>query len=175
MLMIKVEGYAEAKAIIDQLPNNMQKRMLLAALRLSSKRMLSSAKSKVPVRSGELRRQLKVVRFRDKTAPRSEVDVAVKPVFSRTRKKGAVNQYYGKFIHEGTVNPRTSRRKGSLLVFRGRDGKMVFARAVKGIKPTPFLEEAYRENAESVVASFGENLAVAVEKYIDKNFKPINK
>ena len=41
MLTIKVNGYKEAKAILDELPNNMQKKMLLAALRLSAKPALS--------------------------------------------------------------------------------------------------------------------------------------
>ena len=49
MLKIEVKGYQEAKALLDQLPNNMQKRMLLAALRSSAKPMLQSAKGKVPV------------------------------------------------------------------------------------------------------------------------------
>ena len=44
MLKIEVKGYREAKALLDQLPNNMQKRMLLAALRSSAKPMLQGAK-----------------------------------------------------------------------------------------------------------------------------------
>lgn len=36
MLTLKVDGYIEAKRIMDQLPNNMQKRMLLTALRTSA-------------------------------------------------------------------------------------------------------------------------------------------
>ena len=73
MLKIEVKGYQEAKALLDQLPNNMQKRMLLAALRSSAKPMLLSAKGKVPVRSGRLKRQLRIVRFRDRSASKSEV------------------------------------------------------------------------------------------------------
>lgn len=175
MLVIKVEGYKEAKAILDELPNNMQKRMLLTALRSSSKPMLQSAKGKVPVKSGKLKKQLRTVRFRDRTAPKSEVDVAVKPVFDRTKKKGAINEYYGKFIHEGTRDPRTSRKNGKLLVFDDAQGRKVFVRSVKGIRPTPFLEQAYSENSERTVAIFGDELAKAVEKFINKNFKPIIK
>ena len=118
LLKVKVEGYAEAKRILDELPNTMQKSMLLAALRTSARPMLQTAKNRVPVRSGRLRKQLRIVRFKDRTAPKSEVDIAVKPVFERTKKNGAVNQYYGKFIHEGTADPRIPRKKGKhLLVF----------------------------------------------------------
>ena len=58
MLTVKVEGYAEAKRILDELPNTMQKRMLNTALRMSAKPMLQSAQSKVPVRTGKLKNAL---------------------------------------------------------------------------------------------------------------------
>lgn len=173
MLTIKVNGYKEAKAILDELPNNMQKKMLLAALRLSAKPALDAAKQNVPVRSGALKKQLKIVRFRDRTAPKSEVDVAVKSVFSRSKKKKAINEYYGKFIHEGTKDPRTPRKKGRIMVFIGKDGEKVYASSVKGIKPTPYLEKAYAQTSERIVAEFGDNLGNAVEKFVNKNFKKI--
>ncbi len=175
MLKIEVKGYREAKAILDQLPNNMQKRMLLAALRSSAKPMLQGAKSKVPIRSGRLKRQLRIVRFRDRSASKSEVSIAVKPVFEKTKKKGAINQYYGKFIHEGTANPRVPRKKGKTLVFENASGEKIFVKSVKGIRPTPYLEQAYTENSERVVASFGDELAAAVEKFVNRNFKPVAK
>ena len=174
MLKIEVKGYREAKAILDQLPNNMQKRMLLAALRSSAKPMLLSAKGKVPVRSGRLKRQLRIVRFRDRKAPKSEVSVAVKPVFEKTKKKGTINQYYSKFIHEGTTDPRVS-RKGKTLVFQNEAGEKIFVKSVKGIRPNPYLEQAYTENSDHVEASFGIELAAAVEKYVNKNFKSVAK
>ena len=175
MLKIEVKGYREAKTLLDQLPNNMQKRMLLAALRSSAKPMLQGAKSKVPMRSGRLKRQLRIVRFRDRSASKSEVSIAVKPVFEKTKKKGAINQYYGKFIHEGTANPRVPRKKGQTLVFENASGEKIFVKSVKGIRPPPYLEQAYTENSERVVASFGDELATAVEKFVNRNFKPVEK
>lgn len=172
MLTVKVEGYVEAKRILDELPNNMQKKMLLAALRSSAKPMLQSAKSKVPVRSGKLKKKLRIVRCKDRSASKSEVSIAVKPVFEVPKKKGIINEYYGKFIHEGTNDPRTS-KKGKSLVFQNERGDKVFTRSVKGIKPTPFLEQAYSENSERTVVSFGDALTAAVEKFVAKNFKPI--
>lgn len=172
MLTIKINGYRQAKEILDGLPNGMQRSILLAALRQSARPMLTSARGKVPVRSGKLKRQLRIVRFRDRNAPKSEVAVAVKPVFDRSKKSGAVNQYYGKFIHEGTKDPRLS-RKGKLLVFENKQGEKVFVRSVKGIRATPFLEKAYGETNERTVAIFGDELAAAVGRYIQKHFKPV--
>ena len=174
MLTIKIEGYTDAKRILDQLPNTMQKRMLVSALRSSAKPILQSARSKVPIRSGKLKRQLRIIRFKDRNAAKSEVDVAVKPVFEGSKKKGATNEYYGKFVHEGTADPRTS-KKGKLLVFQNEQGEKIFTRSVKGIKATPFLEQAYTENNERTITLFGDELAAAVEKFIAKNFKPIIK
>lgn len=173
MLTLKVDGYVEAKRIMDQLPNNMQKRMLLTALRTSAQPMLRTAKGRVPVRTGRLRRQLRIVRFRDRNAPRSEVDVAVKPVFERTKRKGSVNQHYGKFIHEGTKDPRTS-RKGRLLVFENERGEKIFTRSVRGLRAVPFLEIAYSQESERTVALFGDALAAAVEKFVVRNFKAVS-
>ena len=166
MLTLKVDGYVEAKRIMDQLPNNMQKRMLLTALRTSAQPMLRTAK-------GRLRRQLRIVRFRDRNAPRSEVDVAVKPVFERTKRKGSVNQYYGKFIHEGTKDPRTS-RKGRLLVFENERGEKIFTQSVRGLRAVPFLEIAYTQESERTVALFGDALAAAVERFVVRNFKAVS-
>lgn len=174
MLTVKVDGYREAKDILDDMPRTMQKSMLRSALKSSAKPFVQGARNRVPVRSGELKRQIKVVSFRDKSAPKTEVDVAVKPVFSKTKKKKA-NQYYGKFIHEGTVDPRYPRKKGGVLVFTTANGDKVFARHVKGIKPRPFIEESYTENQEKVVAGFGDALATSVEKYVNKHFKKVER
>lgn len=175
MLTVKVDGYQQAKDILDDLPRTMQKTMLRSALKSSAKPFVLGARSRVPVRSGELKRQIKVVSFRDKSAPKTEVDVAVKPVFSKTKKKGIANQYYGKFIHEGTRDPRYPRKKGGVLVFTTASGEKVFARHVKGLQPRPFIEESYKENQEKVVAGFGDNLAASVEKYVNKHFKKVDK
>ena len=173
MLTIEVDGYAAAKRILDELPNTMQKRMLLAALRASAKPMLQSARSKVPVRTGKLKKQLRTVRYKDRNASKSEVAIAVKPVFERTKKKGAVNEYYGKFIHEGTKDPRTS-RKGRLLVFENERGEKIFTRSVRGLRAVPFLEIAYTQESERTVALFGDALAAAVEKFVVRNFKAVS-
>lgn len=172
MLKIKVDGYQQAKEALDQMSNNLQKRVLRSALKSSAKPMLKSAQSKVPVRSGKLKEQLKTVSFRDRGAPRSEVSVAVKPVFSRNKKKGTVNEYYGKFVHEGTKDPRTA-RKGKIMVFENAQGEKVFTRSTKGLKANPFLEKAYTESNSRTVEIFGDELGKAVTRFVRGNFKPV--
>lgn len=172
MLKVKVEGYKEAKEILDGLPNNMQRSILIAALRQSVKPMLTPARNKVPVKSGKLKKQLRIVRHKDRNQSKTEVAVAVKPVLDKSKKSGAVNQFYGKFVHEGTAERRVS-RKGKMLVFENQQGEKVFLKSVKGIKAMPYLEMAYTETGERTVTVFGNELAAAVEKYVARNFKPV--
>lgn len=175
MLKIKVEGYGQAREILDKLPNNMQKKMLRQALKKSSRPFVKGAQSRVPVKTGQLKKQLKVVSFRDRQAPKTEVDVAVKHVFFWSRKKKTVNEYYGKFVHEGTSDPRTPRKRGRVLVFTTSSGEKVFARKVKGLKSQPYIEESYKENYGKVVEGFGDELSISVERFVNKNFKPVEK
>ena len=76
-------------------------------------------------------------------------------------------------IHEGAREPRTPRREGRILVFTGSEGETVCARSVKGLKATPFLEQAYSETSERIVSEFGDSLATAVERFVGRNFKKI--
>lgn len=171
MLKIKVEGYKDAKRILDDMPNNMQKNMLGTALRGSAKPIMQSARNKVPVKSGKLKKMLRIIRFRERNAPgNASVGCPSSRSLKRPKRKGPVNEFYGKFIHEGTADPRVS-RKGKMLTFENQAGERVFVKSVKGIKATPFLEQAYAEGGERTVTIFGDELARAVEKYVAKNFK----
>ena len=171
-MSIKVEGYKETIAVLKQLTDAMRKNIIRSALRASAKPMLKSARSKVPKRTGQLAKQLKIASYRDRNAPRSEVSVAIKPVFSRHKKSGKANAFYARFIHEGTVDPRKS-KKGKLLVFKNREGKMIFTRSVKGIKANPFLTRAFHEQGDHTIRIFSDELGKAVEKYVNKRFKKI--
>lgn len=62
-----------------------------------------------------------------------------------------------------------------MLVFTLPNGDKVFARKVKGLKARPYIEESYKENYQKVVEGFGDELASSVEKFVNKNFKPVEK
>lgn len=171
---IEVKGYEQAKKIMDQLDNSMQKKILLRTLKTSSRTMLRSAKEYAPKKTGALRKMLKVVRYRDKSAPKTEIDVAIKHVFSKT-KKGKINQYYGRMIHEGTVDPRINKSKkgGKKVMVFMNGGETIFTYKTKGLKANPYVEKAYNTNVNNTIRDFGDNLAAEVNKFVDKNFKSI--
>ena len=60
--------------------------------------------------------------------------------------------YYALYVSLGTgiYGPKGAPikpKKGKALVFRGRDGELVYARQVKGMPPNPFLTNALRVGA----------------------------
>ena len=171
MANIEVKGYKEAVAILQQMPVVMRNRMLVTSLRNAAKPMLRSAKAQAPTRSGELKKMLRIVRLRKTDSP-TEVAVTLRHVFNKT-KKGKENQYYAKFVHEGTKSPRTSRKRGRMLVFTDSSGNKVFRRSVKGLRPNPYLERAYASSEATTLNLFGDELSKAIEKYVNKHFKPI--
>lgn len=167
--IIRTEGFAQAKDILDQLPNNMQKKLLRQALRASSRPMLAAAKREAPRRTGKLANMLRIVNYR-KVQSRSEVAVAIKHVFN-TSKSGKVNQYYGKFVHEGT-NERVAKR-GKVFVFENEQGEKVFTRKAKAMTPNPYIQRAYDANVEGLIMHFGNDLAGGIDKFVAKKFKPV--
>lgn len=64
-----------------------------------------------------------------------------------------VTASYGLFVHEGTgiYGPKRrpiEARPGRMFVFPGRDGKLVFTRRIKGMRPRPFLRQALQAVTE---------------------------
>lgn len=169
MVNVKVEGYKEAYAIMEQLSVQMQKTILKTALRKSAKPMLDAAKAKVPVSSGELKKKLKTVGFK-KVNSKTEVAVAIKHVFGKNNKKGTVNEFYGKFVHEGTKDRKAQKNK--MLAFKSKSGELIFRRSVKGLQAKPYIEEAYNQEVSRVEKEFGNELQKSVEAFVSKNFKP---
>lgn len=165
---IKLYGEKQAILIFGQLALNMQKKILLQTLRSSSREMLASAKQHVPKRSGKLKRMLKIVKFRKVDTP-SEVAIAIKHVFAIS-KGGKINEYYGKFIHEGTAQRKTKKNIVAKI-----NGRATFLGQNRGaIKANPYLERAYSEKADNTIAVFGSELDKNISKFISKNFKPVS-
>jgi hypothetical protein len=61
-----------------------------------------------------------------------------------------VDTEYGAYVHTGTgiYGPRRQRivpKRGKYLVFRGRDGRLVFAKSVRGMRPNQYLTRAMNQ------------------------------
>lgn len=166
-ITVKVEGLKEVTKLFDTLPNKLQKSIISPALRVSSKPMLAVAKARVPVDTGRLRDQLKIVRLRKFIGPH-EIAVGIKPVFEKT-KNGEINQYYGRFIHDGTKERKPKNKK--VLAFKNSAGELIFTRSAKAIPANPYLVEAYNAEANNTFNAFEKNLFKSVDKFMKKQTK----
>lgn len=68
MASFKVEGLAELKRAMAEVPIAMQGKVSLELLRKAGKPMLEAARARAPVRTGRLRRNIYMARARDSTA-----------------------------------------------------------------------------------------------------------
>lgn len=99
----------------------------------------NSAIKKAPRRTGTLRRSIQA----------REVTRAGGVFLGKVIQDETVASY-GKFVEFGTgiyaghgpITPKTAK----VLVWRGRDGKMVFRRSVKGMRQRPYLRPAILDN-----------------------------
>lgn len=165
MLNIKIENYAEAMEIISELPQEMQRLVFLPALKKSSKSMLVAAKNRAPKDSGALAKSLKITS--ERRWKHTLTEVGIKPVFRRFSAT-TENQYYGAMVIGGTAERVP--KKGKMLAFADKSGKMIFTPKAKALPARPFIEESFNATANQVGAAFEKEVIAATEKFINKNF-----
>lgn len=174
---IRIEGVPEAVAAIKDLEHQLQKRLVRQALQKSAAPLIASARARAPQRTGRLRRSIGVVPLR-KDRVRTVIPVAVGPVFEVT-KNGAVNLFYGRFVHNGTKermpyavsrnkSKADSGRFARFLKFTGKEGTTVYTRTARGMKPNPFLSDAFSMSADVTVDEFRTSLVEVVEKLVNR-------
>lgn len=175
---IKIEGYKEAIQVLDQLTNQMQKKLIKQALQKAAAPMVSAARTRAPKRTGALAKSIRIAPLRKDRKP-TMVSIAVAPVFDVT-KNDKVNAFYGRFVHDGTkdrkpkgTGSRKARGGSKMLVFAGADGGKVFTRSARGLKPNPFMLDAFNSTANESAERFGSDLAASVEKFVNNKFKAL--
>ena len=132
----KVVGDLELEAALKKLPLVAQKKVFRPALRAAARPILVSAKARVPVKTGKLRRSLRVRSIR---RTRKRIGVKVVSFF-------VGEAFYGgpvEFGHFAGRRTRISRRNQS----KGRAASS-FGETRIWVKPQPFLRPALDENRE---------------------------
>ena len=164
---IKIEGYSEAIRIFDQLTDQMQRTLVRQALRKSAQPMVATARARAPKRTGQLSRSIGVVSLRKDRVP-TVIPMAVGPVFEVT-KNGKANFFYGRFVHDGTKDRRPRNKKLRALKFPGREGGVVYTPMVRGMKPNPFMRDAFNQAADASVNDFGTEITALIERFVNRN------
>lgn len=161
--MSQVMGMDELLRNLNTLPEKVQKRVLVGAVRAAAKPIVQEAKSLVPVKYGSLKRSIGVTRFR--THKRTLVWFQVSPRVKKYRLQAQDTSthenvtltmehspFYGQFIEFGTYS------KLDHALLRPSDGERAVKRAAivakgGGIRPHPFMRPAFeREGHKAIIA-----------------------
>ena len=60
-----------------------------------------------------------------------------------------------------------------LVEIDGRRRPMVATARARGMKPNPFLRDAFNQSADASVNDFGTDLAAAIERFVNRNYRKI--
>lgn len=101
---IQVQGLKELQVAMRDLPRKLQRSTIQKALRAAALPMRDDARSRVPVNTGAVRRQIVVQRSRLFTGKNGIFGVVlrVRAINKRMRAKGVADPFYWKFLEFGT-------------------------------------------------------------------------
>lgn len=142
---VHVKGLADLQKFLDTLTPRLEKNVMRSALRAGAKVIQAQAIANVPVKSGELRKSIKITT----RARGGRITASV-----RTK------LFYGRFVEFGTAAHNIAAKRG-WLSFGG-----IFARSVQhpGAKPHPFLRPALDAMASAAVVAVGEQVKKRLTK-----------
>jgi len=95
MADIEIKGIDELLKNLRKLPERVQNRVVVGAIRASAKPLISEARARVPVNTGNLKKSIGVTKRRSKN--KNIIHFSVSP-----RKGGKYNGFYGHFLEFGT-------------------------------------------------------------------------
>ena len=156
----QVLGMNELLKNLKTLPDKVQKRILVGAVRAGAKPIVKEARSLVATDSGDLKKSIGVTKFR--TRKKSLVWFQVSP-----RTNGRYDGWYGRFLEFGTYanldHPLAKPRAGKLGIRRAKIVAQGF-----GLKPRPFLRPAFEKEGENSIKSVKEYIAKRLDKELSK-------
>lgn len=148
-----VSGIREVALALEGLPAKLQRKALASALRAAGRIVRDVARSKVPVKSGALKRSIRVsiVRRGDKLIARV--------IAGRNKKKG--DPFYAWMV-EGGTQAHEIRPKGKKSLFLAG----LFKEQVRhpGAKKKPYLGPALEAGAQAALDAMRDTLAAEIEK-----------
>ncbi len=148
-----ISGLREVSLALDGLPEKLQRKALANALRAGGRVVRDAARARVPVKSGALKRSIRVTLVRRGPA------LIARVVAGRTKKKG--DPFYAWMV-EGGTRPHDIRPKGKKSLFLAG----LFKEEVRhpGSKPKPYLGPALEAGAQAALDAVRDTLAAEIEK-----------
>jgi len=176
--MSEVLGMEELLKNLKTLPEKVQKRVLVGAVRAAAKPIVKEAKALVPVEHGVLKKSIGVTKF--ETRKKSLVWFQVSPRVEKYRLKAQdmdngknvvltmqQSPFYGYFVEFGTyakldhplLKPRSGKRAKRRAAIVAKGG---------GIKPHPFMRPAFEREGDKAIAALKEYMAKRLDKELAK-------
>ena len=155
-----VQGFKELNKALDDLPRNLQRRAVNKGVRAGAALVRDRAKLNVPVRSGALRRNIKIKARRRRDRGIVQYDVGVefgKRNLSAARKKRGEDPYYWYFQEFGYRAVGRAKAKGR----KGRERRKNNARKIPGKR---FMRNAFGSTRNAVVNKIRDELANEINR-----------
>ena len=142
--------------MLDQLPAKLEANIMRGGLRAASNIYSDSARNNVPIKSGALRKSIKVSTSNKKGALSAKISAGGKGAFyahmvefgTASFYAGTGNSVGGPYKIPGKTKAGKSKRTKKAVAF----GEMVYNNVTHpGIKPTPFMRNAFDQGTNEVI------------------------
>lgn len=163
---VKLDGLADAKAAIESLTKEMRKKVVLRALKVAAKPMVSAAKANAPFKTGLVRNRIRVFVSKLKRGPKGEIGVYIKPRISagaRKSKDRSQDPFYYRFQEAGYHATGRKKVGGGRRLRSARLVAMVRSGAIRAIPGKAFLGRAFESHRSAALTAF----TAEIKKYID--------
>jgi HK97 gp10 family phage protein len=165
----RVEGLAELKRQLQELPAKVEGNIMRGALTAALKVLRREALANVPEKSGDLKRSIKI-KFDRKSLKRGFVNGYLTAgdktaYYAHMIEFGTASFYTGKGKSVGRAYSIVSKQKGGSLVFGGQSYKSVIH---QGVRPKPFMRPAVDGSADEAIKAMGSYIAQRLPKEFAK-------
>jgi HK97 gp10 family phage protein len=150
----EVKGFAELDRFLAEFPEKLQRKALANSLRPAGRVIRDLARHLVPVKSGRLRRSIRV------TIVRRQGKVIARVIAGRQMKKD--DPFYAWMV-EGGTDPHRIRAKTRGGMLRLHGGRFVSEVEHPGARAVPFLGPALEDGADSALQVMRDALAAEIE------------
>ena len=172
---IKIEGLEQLNSILKQLPDEVNKKVIVSGLKKAARPLVDSARQEVPRHSGQGAESIGA-RFVRGSGTLPVIDVGPKV-------RGKNSGWYLRFVHWGTEDHTVRKRgykaranaerrgeKGVISRMRLVDTYVIrWATKVKGVRANPFMQRAFDKTKDKIIAAMGDEVAASVEGFFRKN------
>ena len=163
MAELQVKGLAELHKVLQNLPEELEKKVLRNALRAGANEFKKAAQAKVPVKSGALRKSIRVKTSARKGRYRLKATVTA----------GNAEAFYAHMVEFGTASYYTGSGKSVGAPYEIKPAKskaLAFLGMARdavvhpGIHPQPFMRPAFDAGSEAAINAFAESVRKRLSK-----------